>query len=1069
MKRLILFSLIMVTAVFWPAMLFAQNISVQGTVTDQQGEPLIGCTVQLDGSQVGIVTDIDGKFRLQCPEGALLSFSYVGYNTQKVKATKQMKVQLQEDMHVLNEVVAVGYGTMKRSDITGSVVSVKGDDMQQTSAATMDQMIQGRAAGVQMNMNSGAAGASSSVQIRGINSLNSTNEPVYVIDGAIIQSAAGSDVYSNPLADLNPNDVESIEILKDASATAIYGSQAANGVIIVNMKKGKDSAAPHIGFKATLGVDNMPKKLEVMNLREFAQWAYDVRMQEDGIEIERFKDWESLDDGTDWQSAMFRTGVRQDYNVSTRGGSKTVNYSISGGYNSQEGIVINNGFSRISLRGAIDLKPYKWLDAGLTMNYSQTDRNTGMSTWGVTNNALQGLPNFKVKEDDGSWGRSGYDSETRAYQPNPVAIASITQRNNKVASTRSNAYVTVKPWKWMSWRNEITLDVNTDNMRYLLPAYDLGGSKRLYATHETSKTYNHYTSYKSVMNSTWKVKRFHNIGVMLGYEVNSRYQDYLYGKRLYGSSSSLALNSGDASNSENDGYVTTKRFMSYFGRMTYNYKNRYNLTATLRRDGSSLFADGQRWGTFPSAAASWNISNMPFWGELAETVNGLKLRVGYGVVGNANLPDNTYEATFTNLPSNFGMSYLTQNMPNYNGLTWEKTSSWNLGLDLQLFENRIEFILDVYNKNTRDLLLQTALPAYTGTFTGAATPMWANVGRMNNKGIEATLNAHILSKGKLKWKTALTFSMTKNEITELNNANGFIDKTLDFLGSGEVITRTAVGQSVSQFFGQRVLGRINTAADFLRDNGDGTSTVICATPNHRVGSVVSNTASLSTTVGDLLYVDTNNDGIIDENDRTFIGSPLPDFTAGWNNTFSYKRFSLSVFLYASVGGEVVNWSRRMMDEPSTLDGAMSNKYKRVSNYARIAYYNDNENRNNVWNNYVAPGADPTMTRIDKGRSNMNYRMSDRYVEDGSFLRVKNISLSYSFPKKMIKKYYMQQLKAMVNIQNPFTFTKYSGYDPEVGTQNGQYSMSGQGMLLYGVDTGKVPTPKSYVFTLDASF
>ena len=1053
-----------------PAAALAQGmVTVSGTVADSNGDPLIGCSVQLKGSGVGTVTDLDGHFKLQVPEGKTLTFSYIGYKTKELKAQKNMKVTLDDDTHVLNEVVAVGYGTMKRSDITGSVVSVKAEDLEQTSAATMDQMLQGRAAGLTMTSNSGAAGSSTSIQIRGVNSLNSSNEPVYVIDGSIVRSEAGQDTYSNPLDGLNPNDIESIEILKDASATAIYGAQAANGVIIVNMKKGKEGA-PRISLKATAGFSNLPKKLDVMNLRQMGAYVTDLGISESSEGYLANPD--VLGEGTDWQDAMFRTGVKQEYNLSVRGGAKNVNYSVSGGYYTEDGIIINNGFERFTLRTALDIKAYKWLDLGATVNISHTDQNTGMASWGVVGNALGMLPNIPVKNEDGTWGKAGYNSETNSWTPNPVAIASITTRDNKKSATRANFYFTLKPWKWLSWRNEVTYDVNTDNYRYLLPAYDLGGTRRDYATHEASKTYNQYMSLKSVATGNWKIKS-HKLSLMLGYEMNDRYRDYLYGQRLGGSDDNLALVGGDGTQDSNDGWTTTERFVSFFGRLTYNWLDRYLLTATVRHDGSSRFARGQRWGTFPSAALAWRISEEPFFAPLLETVNSLKLRVGYGLVGNANLADNTYQPTFTNMISNFGTGYLTANMPNYDGLTWEKTHSWNIGLDLSLWDNRIEFIFDAYRKDTKDLLLQTALPWYTGThITGGTSAQWANVGSMRNEGIELTLNATVINKKNFKWKTGLTYSLNKNEITALNSETGFIDKTLNFkTWGGETVTRTAVGHSVSQYYGYRVAGRINSAADFLRDNGDGTSTVIAATPNYRVGTVVSNASAsaLKTSIGDLLFKDLNGDGIIDSNDRDYLGSGLPKYTFGWNNTFTYKRWTLSIFMYGSVGNKVFNWQRRQMDEPSLLSGSVTNKFTRVSNYAKWAYRDGNPGNQNVWNVYVVEGADPSETRIDNNHGNYNSRVSDRYVEDADYLRIKNIVLSYSFPRSICKKLMLQSLKLSANVQNVYTFTGYTGYDPEVGSQNGQYSMSGQGMLMYGVDTGKVPTPRSFVFTLDATF
>ena len=1059
-------------------------MTASGNVVDASGEPLIGCTVQQKGGKAGTVADMDGNFHLQVPKNSVLIFSFIGYKTQELKAAAVMKVTMKDDSHLMEEVVVVGYGTMKRSDITGSVVSVKAEDMQQTSASTMDQMLQGRAAGMQLTSNSGAAGGSTSIQIRGVNSLNSSNEPVYVIDGAIITSEAGSNVYSNPLADLNPNDVESIEILKDASATAIYGAQAANGVIIVNMKKGFEGSAPKISFKGQVGWDMLPHKLDVMDLHQFAEWAREANLQRTTPkESHMFANPETLGSGSDWQDALFRTGLRQEYNLSVRGGSKGINYSLSGGYFSQEGITINNDFHRITLRGSFDVKAYKWLDLGATFNIGQSDRNTGMASWDVVPNALSDTPNNAVRNPDGSWAKSGFNGDTDTWQPNPVALAEITTRKNKITSGRANVYFTLKPWNWLNWKNEATYDTSTDNYRYLLPEYQLGenGATREYATHQTSKTYNLYWSVKSVATGNWKLKKHHKISLMLGAEINHRYRDYLYGQRLGGSNTNMALSGGDASRDDNAGYTTTKRYSSLFGRLTYNYKDRYMFTGTLRHDGSSLFERGQRWGTFPSAALAWRISEEPFWMTLQEkspifgAISSLKLRVGYGLVGNANLTESTFMANFANLESNFGTSYKTANMANYDKLTWEKTDSWNAGIDLLLWDGRIEFIFDAFLKNTRDLLMQTALPFYSGTstkVTGSAEPQWANIGNMRNKGIELTLNAQIIKKKKMSWKTSLTYSLVQNEVTKLNSESGFIDKTLDYEGTGETITRTAVGYGISQFHGFQVAGRINSAADFLRNNGDGTSTVIAATPNYHVGTVVDNTSAknLLTSIGDLLFKDLNGDGIIDDNDKTFLGNGLPKYTFGWNNTITWKQFGLTVFMYGSVGNKVFNWTRRRMDDPSlTPGGAAWNKYVRTGNYAKWAYADGNSGNLDVWNVYVADGAEPSIPRIDNLHNNYNSRVSDRYVEDASYLRIKNITLTYNVPKKLLKKYHLSDLRLSANVQNVYTFTGYTGYDPEVGSQNGQYSMSGQGMLMYGVDTGRVPSPRSFIFGIEATF
>jgi TonB-linked SusC/RagA family outer membrane protein len=1051
----------------------ADELTVSSVVVDASGEPLIGCGVVVKGTSQGCSTDIDGKFSLQVKKNAILVISYIGYKTKELKATSVTdKIVLEEGSIMLDEVVAVGYGKMKRSDVTGSVVSVGGDDLQTTQASTFDQMLQGQAAGVQLNLNNGAAGASSSVQIRGVNSLSSTNEPIYVIDGSIVQSSNGADVYSNPLADINPDDIERIEILKDASATAIYGAQAANGVVLVTMKKGQEGNAK-IKFKANFGWDHMPKYIDVMNLQQFAAWNQEAKIMAGEYTNNFFASPSTLGDGSDWQRALYRSGFKQEYNLSVSGGTKSINYNISGSYLDQTGIIINNDFSRFTLRGSLNVKAYKWLDLGLTANIGQTEKNTGMADWAVVGNALYQAPNISIVNQDGSWGKTAENDESSSYTANPIAVTSVTTRKNSVSSFRGNIFADIKPWKWLTWHNEFTYDVNTDNYRYLVPAYDFGGTPNTSSTHRQDKTFNKYLSFKSFPTVHFKMAGVHDLTVMAGMEINSRTKDYLQGVRLDGSTTDTSLSAGDPTQATAQGYMTTTKYSSVYGRASYSYDDRYLLTATLRRDGSSHFERGHRWGTFPSASFAWRIDQEPFFLPYTETVNNFKFRFGFGIVGNANLADNTYWPTYTVNQTNFGTGYATANMPNYNGLTWEKTNSYNLGLDLAFLNNRIEFIGDIYLKDTRDLLLQTSLPYYTGTIlSGGTTAQWANIGSMKNKGIELTLIANVVNRKNFKWKTTVTYTMVNNKITGLNTENGYIDKKLDSSWSGnETVTRTAVGHGVSEFYGYQLAGRINSAADYLRDNGDGTSTVIAATPNYRVGTVVSNANAnnLATSIGDFLFKDNNGDGIIDSNDMTYLGSPLPKFTLGWNNQITYRDFKLTIFLYASVGNKIFNWLRRRLDEPSVIGGSQSNKSIRAVDYAKWAYYDGNTGNKNIWNVYVADGADDLMARIDNDNGNYNSRVSDRYVEDGSYLRIKNIALTYSLKQKYLKKMHLQALRFTLNVQNVWTFTKYTGYDPEVGAQNGQYSFRGSGMLLYGVDTGRVPAARSFSFAVEATF
>jgi len=1061
-----------------PILVIAQNVTVTGIVKDSKGEVLPGVSVYIQDTNKGIVTDIDGKYNINSvPAKSNLVFSYLGFKTQTIYVNSRTTIDLtlSDDTETLDEVVVIGYGSMKRSDLTGSVVSIGAKSIEESVATTMDQVLQGRIAGVQMSQNSGVPGASTSVQIRGINSLNSTNEPIYVIDGVIISGETGSNT-SNALADINPNDIESIEVLKDASAAAIYGAQGANGVIIITMKKGKEGL-PKVSFNAYWGYQELSNKIDMMDLRQYAAHYNTLQSIINPSKIkDKFSNPATLGKGTDWQETIFDGAPIQSYNLSVRGGNKVSSYSVSLGHLKQDGIAVSSAFERTTLRISNETNIREWLRMGATVNMSYTKQESGIASWDIIPNSLYQSPEVMVVNADGSYGGpDAIDSELKDFT-NPYAMAQITNRDNEKLGMRGSAFLLFKPAKWINFRTEFTGDGGIDNYKFFRPKYQFGSSQNAYATTRREKTYNLYWGWKNILNMEKTFNRKHKTSLMLGQEITSSKGSNLYGERLYGSSDLDGIDAGDpnfASNSGTDNR-NPRKFVSVFGRAFYSYDNKYQFTSTLRHDRSSNFARGKRGGTFPSAAVAWRISEESFFAPLKDVANNLKLRLSYGEVGNANVSSAyAYERMLQFLQSNWGSSLQTGNIENP-GLTWETTKAWNVGLDLSLFDNRVEFIAEAYIKNTNDLLLRLELPSYLGATgqshitDGTVDSPWYNIGSMRNKGIELTLNTVNIDNRKFSWKSGLTFSLNRNEVTKMNEGTSFIDRTYQLGGISSTATRTSVGNPVSQFYGYNVIGRINSASDFLTDNGDGTSTVKVATVSYKKGTIINNTASglpTSTYIGDLLYEDVNGDGIITDDDMTEIGNPLPKFTFGFTNNFRYRDFDMTIFLYGSVGNKVMNWLRRRIDDPRST----GNLHQNTANYAKLGYLDGNSTNNDIWNVYVLPGADSEQVRLGTQDPNHNSAVSSRFVEDGSFLRIQNISIGYTLPKKITTKLKVDRLRVYANLQNVYTFTKYKGFDPEVGASQGQYSYSGQSMLFYGVDVGRIPTPRIYTVGIDLTF
>lgn len=1035
--------LIFLLCVF-PLWICAQNITVKGTVKDNTGEPVIGASVVQKGTSNGIVTDIDGNFTLNVPSNSTIVVSFIGYKTQEVPVAgkKQINVIMKEDTEMLDEVVVVGYGQMKRSDLTGSVVSVNDAAIKKSVPTSIDQVLQGRAAGVQIQANSGTPGASSSIRIRGINSLNATNQPIFVIDGVIVDSTSDDDT-SNPLSSINPSDIVSMDVLKDASATAIYGARASNGVIMITTKRGKAGEAT-ITYDGYVGWQSMPGKLDVMNLREYAR-HHNVRADAHFLShSNQFVNPDLLGEGTDWQDELFQNALMTSHNLSFTGGSEKITYAFSGGYMNQDGIAVGSGFKRLSLRGNVDAQIKSWLTGGINFSMTDSKQNVGADN-NIIMNALRSQPSTAVTGPDGS-----FDGSDDQWMPeNPVALASIRTNNNKKENFRFSTYLEATLLKGLTLKTELSTDYNLNKFYYYEPDYQFGAKVNETRTGKWTKTDTKYWSWRNILTFNRIFAEKHNINVMAGQEMSqSHWETQVSNATGYLSNSAQDPSAGNINLSSGTGMQNDNSILSYFGRAFYSYDDRYLLTATIRRDGSSKFADNNRWGWFPSAALAWKISNESFL-KGNPVINNLKLRFGWGATGNQNVQDWAYIALLAAKPTPWGNGVLNGNTANPN-LKWETTYSTNLGLDINLFDNRIEFIADFYYKKTKDMLLQISLPAFMGSSgQGAASNPWGNIGSLENKGIELTLNTVNIDTKGFQWRSNFVFSLNRNKILEMDTETGSLPYNLRIGDDDMTVTNSMAGHPIGQFWGYKVIGRFNEPSDFYYKDANG---ALKEVPRPEGMKIAEGEAWL----GDYIFANLNGDDVIDNNDQTIIGNPEPKFTYGIGNTFSWKGFDLTIFLTGSYGNDILNYNRRFLE----VSGDNGNLLKSMG-YAIVEKIDPNGPDD--YRNFHVTGGDPLCPRLyTRSSKYKNWRVSDRYIEDGSYLRIQNISLGYTLPKKWLQKTPLQNVKVYANLQNVYTWTKYKGYDPEVGNLWGN-------ALYNGIDYGRYPSPRIYTFGLNVSF
>lgn len=1052
-----------------------QTKKITGTVSDEVA-PIIGANVLEKGTQNGVITDIDGNFEIEVRSGATIVVSFIGYKPQEIEITSRtthLNILLQEDSEMLEEVVVVGYGTMKKSDLSGASVSMNEDALKGSVITNLDQAFQGRVSGVTAVTTSGAPGSSSSIRIRGQATINASAEPLYVIDGVIVQGGGTSgadfglgDALGNgsvstisPLATINPSDIVSMEILKDASATAIYGAQGSNGVVLITTKRGKSGEAKFT-YDGMIAVQRQTKRLDLMNLREFAEYYNDFVDVGEADESAYYADTSLLGKGTNWQDAIFQTALQHQHQISAQGGSDKVQYYVSGSYMNQEGTIIGSNFSRFSVRTNLDAQLKKWLKLGLSATYSSTDESLKLadSSEGLIYYSLTTIPSIPIYNVDGSYSSISQEGYTN---PNPVALALMDDILLARQKLTGNIFAEITPFKNVVWHTELGYDISASKGERYQPMVDLGTWTRSSNSSSIQKNSSTYWQLKNYVTYNGNIDK-HSFTAMLGQECwQSNYN--------YSSVANTDLPSDEVHNPAlGDGTPTisygfgSSSMASFFARGTYNYDNRYLATYTYRYDGSSNFGPENRWAGFHSFAVSWRFSNEAFFEPLRDIISNGKLRIGWGQTGNSNIGGYLWGTSVTLMPTGLGMSYRPYNIAN-TGIKWESQEQINIGLDLGFFNDRLNLVVDWYRKESKDMLMQLQLPSYMGTSGNASSALsapWGNYGDIRNTGVEISLNTRPLV-GRFEWDSDFQISVNRNKLVALSGTSA-----AQIVGYGQwsdVVTVTNVGESLYSFYGYVTDGVYEDLEDLQTS----------AKPANSYPSDGVFNKNNTVWIGDIKYKDLNGDGIIDENDRTNLGSPLPKFTFGWTNTFRYKNFDLSVFINGSVGNKVFNYLKMTLTH---MNSSWTNQLTSVLGRAQLVPIDDSIDYTNgvvvngvtVYNwyedvtNVRVANSGTTIPRATVNDPNDNDRISDRYIEDGSYVRIKNISLGYTFPKKWINKWHIENLRLYANIQNVATFTGYSGYDPEIGVSTASAN-------VMGLDNGRYPSPTVYSFGLNVTF
>ncbi|PXX96090.1 TonB-dependent receptor [Marinifilum breve] len=991
---------------------WAQDVLVKGVVTGaEDGLTIPGVSVVEKGTTNGTTTDFDGKYELTVNNDAVLVFSYIGMKTFEITVGTQTEVNvaLEADNVAMDEVVVVGYGVQKKSDVTGSVATVSYEDLEAMPVNSAVDGLKGRIAGVQVVSNSGAPGGSISIRVRGVGSVNGS-DPLYVVDG----------VPTTDITFLNPNDIASFDILKDASASAIYGSRGAHGVVLVTTKSGKKNTPTKVSVDAYYGAKSVINNWETTNASEWLSVQDELNKTRTApLNLDQV----DKDVDTDWFDELTQTATVQDYNININGGTEKLTYSMSGGYYNEEGTVIGSEFERLTARIKSDYQVKDYLKIGTNVNIQSNEKKSvveGSYHTGTINTAIKLEPVTPVwfNEEAGNYGYSYFTD-----YPNPVA--QINYDNAKRESFRlfANVYAELEPIKDLKFKTSYGLNRTVTDTYDFDPVFTVNANQRN-LINKVSRGY--YKTVKQTWENTLTYHRSidrHDFTVLAGFtKEKTRYED------LFGSATNIP-NEDEAMRfvgSGADGYYTSGgaselTMMSYLGRINYAYDNKYLFTANFRADGSSRFADGNRWGYFPSVALGWKISEEEFLQDV-DWLSILKLRGGWGQIGNENV--GSYYLYQTTMSGNSQYRYIFgENEDVYQGyvvnamkdknIQWETVESINFGVDAALFDARMEVSFDWFDKNTKDMLLSIPIPYYYGYESGPVV----NVGEANNKGVEFSLNWRDQIGSDFSYNLGFNISTYKNEMKSLGSGEPISGGSY----YGGSATRTEVGESIGYFYGYKTDGvfqnqaEIDAHADQLGDNSD-------------------------LQPGDMRFVDVNGDGVVNGDDRTKIGSPDPDYTYGFNIGAEYKNWEFSAFFQGSKGNEIFNAMKTHL-------------YK----------FDETNKHKDMLNSWTPSNTNTNMPRLNGNDKNNTNRTSDRFVEDGSYMRLKNLMVAYNLPKRWLDKVKLTSAKLYFSGQNLWTVTDYSGADPEIGM------VSSNNYLSRGVDIGTYPQARTYVIGVKLSF
>ena len=944
--------------------------TIKGVINDEQGETIIGASVIIKGEDTGTTSDMDGRFTLEAPEGAILVISYIGYHTQEVKVIKRslLRVVLKEDNQLLDEVVVVGYGTVKKSDLTGAVSGVSNRQYKNQPVQRVENILQGRTPGVEVTATSGMPGASMKVRVRGTTSINKSSDPLYVIDGII--SSSGLD-------GINPSDIQSMEILKDASSTAIYGSRGSNGVILITTKQGSEGKA-QVTFDASIGLSTVRKQYDLLNAYEYATALNDIRGSST-ISAEDLEAYKNGTKGINWTDLLTRTGITQDYRLAISGGNEKVKYLISGNVLDQEAITIMSDYKRYGIRANIDSEVKPWLTISAKLNASSLHKhNEGGANWlHVTNFS----PTMELK-----------DPETGVYNTDPYNMigsspyGEMIVNNSDSYSYNLNANLTLlfKIMKGLTLSVQGGYDYDNSPSYSFRSKLDSPG-----AINSASNTNALHNYWQNTNNLTWQ-KQFgdHSFTAMGVWEISRSWDSQLKGTGSNLNNESVGYwNLGNAAIRDASNSYTEFSLASGIVRANYDYKKRYFITAALRADGSSKFQGDNKWGYFPSAAVAWDIAQESFMSN-QHVLDQLKLRASFGVTGNQDIAAYSTLGMLSGASYGWGTSTSSTGYWGYQfatpGITWEKTYQYDLGLDMSI--GGFNITVDWFKKQTKDLLFQKQVPKYNGGGT-----YWVNQGKLNNTGVELSLTTFPV-KGAVTWETSLNASYVKNEVADLAGDDFVLTANYSDLGGPLQIMKP--GYPMGSFYVYQWKGFDDKGAN-LYQKAD--------------GSLTTNPTS---------------------DDLVVKGQASPKWTVGWNNTVTWKNWTLNVFFNAATGYDRLNISRFMA---ASMTG--------VSRFItlRDAYFKG-------WD-HVANKADalyPSLTNTD----NKSYANSDFWLEDASFIKLKNISLSYRIPRRVLK---FASVQLSVSAQDLFTITRYKGMDPEVYTS------------YDGLDYGAYPIPRTITF------